>query len=183
MKTLETERLLLRQWQETDAEDVYAYASGRKVGPMAGWKPHETLEETKSLLKIFAEKDEIWALELKETGKVVGSLGLHKSQKTGVALPYDFELGYVLAEPYWGRGLVPEAARRALAFAFEELNADTLLVSHFSFNFQSKRVIEKLGFEYWGRIEKSWRRYDGIVLDEVVYLMTKARYALLKERR
>ncbi len=174
MKTLETRRLLLREWRDDDANDVYAYASGEKVGPMAGWKPHESVEETESLLKMFREQDETWALELKETGKVVGSLGLHKSAKPGV--DYDRELGYVLAEPYWGRGLIPEAARRAIEFAFEDLKIDTLLVSHFPFNFQSKKVIEKLGFEYCARLENSWTRYDGVALDEIVYLMTKQRY-------
>lgn len=47
MKTLETERLLLRQWRAGDETDVYDYASGNRVGPMAGWKPHESIEETR----------------------------------------------------------------------------------------------------------------------------------------
>lgn len=179
MKTLETKRLLLRQWRDTDAQDVYEYASGNKVGPMAGWKPHADLGETQELLKIFRAEDETWALELKENGKVVGSIGLHKSKKQNLGLEYDRELGYVLAEPYWGRGLVPEAAKRAMAFAFEELDARTLIVSHFPFNFQSKKVIEKLGFEYLTRIFQSWKRYDGLKLDEVTYVMTKERFESL----
>ncbi|MFQ7077485.1 MAG: GNAT family N-acetyltransferase [Christensenellaceae bacterium] len=179
MKTLETKRLLLRQWRDTDAQDVYEYASGNKVGPMAGWKPHADLGETQELLKIFRAEDETWALELKENKKVIGSVGLHKSKKQNLGLEYDRELGYVLAEPYWGRGLVPEAAKRAMAFAFEELDARTLIVSHFPFNFQSKKVIEKLGFEYLTRIFQSWKRYDGLELDEVTYVMTKERFESL----
>lgn len=174
METLETERLILRQWRDEDANDVYEYASGDKVGPMAGWKPHESPEETLSLLKIFREKNETWALELKETGKVVGSLGLHKSKKAD--LKYDLELGYVLSEAYWGQGLVPEAARAAIRYAFEKSDCETLIVSHFPFNLQSRRVIEKLGFKYLTTLEKSWKRYDGEELDEIVYVMTKEKY-------
>lgn len=72
---------------------------------MAGWKPHADLGETQELLKIFRAEDETWALELKENKKVIGSIGLHKSKKQNLGLEYDRELGYVLAEPYWGRGL------------------------------------------------------------------------------
>ena len=62
MKTLETERLILRAWRLEDAADVFAYASGSRVGPMAGWKPHETLAETKELLRNFIEQDDTWAV-------------------------------------------------------------------------------------------------------------------------
>ena len=47
MKRMETERLILRPWELSDAEDLYAYASTPKVGPMAGWKPHESVEESR----------------------------------------------------------------------------------------------------------------------------------------
>lgn len=81
MKKLETRRLILREWRETDADDLYAYAKSDKVGPMCGWKPHKDILETKEILKQFSEQDETWALELKETGRVIGSLGLHKTKK------------------------------------------------------------------------------------------------------
>lgn len=143
---------------------------------MCGWKPHKDILETKEILKQFSEQDETWALELKETGRVIGSLGLHKTKKEKLPLHYDFELGYALSEEYWGRGLIPEAAARAIKFAFLERDAKALIVSHFPFNFRSKRVIEKLGFQYCSRLEKSWKRYDGLVLDELVYVMTRERY-------
>ena len=176
MKKLETRRLILREWRETDADDLYAYAKSDKVGPMCGWKPHKDILETKEILKQFSEQDETWALELKETGRVIGSLGEHKTKKEKLPLHYDFELGYALSEEYWGRGLAPEAAARAIKFAFLERDAKALIVSHFPFNFRSKRVIEKLGFQYCSRLEKSWKRYDGLVLDELVYVMTRERY-------
>ncbi|MBO5070350.1 MAG: GNAT family N-acetyltransferase [Roseburia sp.] len=176
MKPLETERLILRPWRMEDAEDLFAYASTPKVGPMAGWKPHENLEETKQILKMFLEDDDTWALELKENHKVIGSLGLHRSNKAD--LSYDLELGYVLSEEYWGRGLMPEAGKRAIQYAFEEFGIDTLLVAHFDFNEQSKRVIEKLGFRYVTHLAESWERYDGVKLDEEVYRMTREEHRM-----
>lgn len=112
MKKLETRRLILREWRETDADDLYAYAKATSR-PMCGWKPHKDILETKEILKQFSEQDETWALELKETGRVIGSLGLHKTKKEKLPLHYDFELGYALSEEYWGRGLIPEAAARS----------------------------------------------------------------------
>lgn len=176
MKTLETERLILRQWREGDETDVFAYASGDKVGPMAGWKPHETVQETKALLSLFRKENETWAIVLKETGRVIGSVGLHAPGRKRLPVPYDFELGYVLSESCWGRGFIPEAARAALCFAFEERNARAVTVSHFPFNLRSKRVIEKLGFRPLCRIPNSWLRYDGVLLDECVYLLTREEF-------
>ncbi len=173
MKTLETERLLLRQWRAGDETDVYDYASGNRVGPMAGWKPHESIEETRALLSRFREEDETWAIELKETGKVIGSLGLHARKRPNFPLPYNRELGYVLSEKYWGRGLMPEAAAAALAFAFGERNARAVIVSYFPFNLRSKRVIEKLGFRPLFRLPENWLRYDGALLDEIVCILTR----------
>lgn len=171
MERLETERLILRPWSMEDAADMYAYASTPKVGPMAGWKPHESLEESKKIIQMFIADNDSWALELKENHKVVGSLGLHKSRREGVE--FDRLLGYVLAEEYWGQGLMPEAAERAIEYAFMTMKIDKLMVAHFDFNMQSKRVIEKLGFRYLTHIEKSWNRFDGEKLDEEVYLMTR----------
>ena len=120
MRQIETERLILRPWKWEDAEDMYAYASSPNVGPRAGWKPHESIEETRQIMKeMFVGADDVWALELKENHKVIGSLGLHETSRGG--LVYDREMGYVLSEEYWGRGLMPEAAARAVQFALRDL--------------------------------------------------------------
>lgn len=174
MKRLETERLILRPWSTEDAEDLYAYASTPKVGPMAGWKPHENLEESKKILAMFIEEDDTWALELKETHHVIGSVGLHSRTREGLVL--DREIGYVISEDCWGRGLVVEAVKAVLAYAFDELQMNTLMVAHFCFNKQSKRVIEKLGFEHRKHLPEVCVRYDGVVLDEEIYSMTREQY-------
>ena len=117
-------QLLLRAFTPSDAPALYAYASDPRVGPMAGWKPHESVEESARIIEHFIRTDEVWAIVEQETGALIGSIGLHSSQKEGVH--YDAELGYVLAAPYWGRGLMAEAAGRVMQAAFEELGMQSL---------------------------------------------------------
>lgn len=174
MRTIETQRLILCEWNQDDAADVFLYASGPVVGPMAGWKPHADIEESRKIMNLFIKEDETWAIVLKETGHVIGSVGLHKSRKG--TLYYERELGYVLSKDYWGRGIVPEACTAVLDFAFRILGTGSVLVSHFDFNAQSKRVIEKLGFTHITHLENSWKRYDGVMLSEEVYIMTAREY-------
>ena len=78
METVTTERLLLRPWRMEDAQDLYAYARDPEVGPNAGWRPHADVEESKKILAMFQEKGEVWAIEERSSGRVVGSLGLEE---------------------------------------------------------------------------------------------------------
>ena len=75
---IETDRLILRQWRDTDLQDLYEYASVPGVGEMAGWRHHESVEESRQILDMFIRHKKTFALELKETGKVIGSLGLEE---------------------------------------------------------------------------------------------------------
>ena len=178
MKTLETERLILRNWEEKDLDDFYEYAKVPGVGEMAGWPHHESKEVTQSILKDFIEKDEVYALVLKENNKVIGSLGIHKKKKDeNYKANIQREIGYVLSKDYWGRGLMPEAVKAAIKYAFEELNVDVLWCGHFVSNNQSRRVIEKCGFKFY-----SEGIYEANLLnksfEEKIYILTKKDYGI-----
>ena len=178
MERLETPRLILRDWAPEDAGDLYAYACSPVVGPMAGWKPHDNLAESRNILEMFRRDGDTWALEEKATGRVIGSVGLHRHRRPD--LPADLELGYVLGEAWWGRGLMPEAAGRAVEYAFAIMQADALSVAHFPDNRQSRRVIEKLGFHFVRADTQSWQRWDGKRLDERIYLLTREEHLAAK---
>lgn len=60
MKRLETPQLILRDWAEEDAEDLYRYAKDPEAGPAAGWKPHENMEESREVAKMFIREGEFW---------------------------------------------------------------------------------------------------------------------------
>lgn len=168
----------MRPFTPIDLEDFFEYASQPEVGPSAGWPPHADRTVTKNILREFIEKGEVWAIVWKETGKVIGSMGLHPDRfRNGIA---SRELGYVLSRDYWGRGVMTEAANAVIRFAFETLGLAALAVCHYPFNERSRRVIRKCGFTYEGTIRKAVRRYDGMALDECVYSMTREEYDAMK---
>lgn len=112
---LETDRLILRAFCEDDLSDFYEYASVPGIGEMAGWPHHENIETSKRILQGFMTEKEVFALVLKETAKVIGSLGLHYSwanEEPKYAGMKSKEIGYVLSRNYWGQGLVPEELER-----------------------------------------------------------------------
>ena len=147
---IETDRLILRPWQETDLEDFYAYAKVDGVGQMAGWLPHKDIEESRMVLGFFIRDKKTFAIELKENGKVIGSLGLEERDgEPGVPIgSMGREIGYALSKDYWGRGLVPEAVKAVIDYCFKDLAFDWLTCGHFVWNQQSRRVVEKCGFRY-----------------------------------
>ncbi len=148
---LETDRLILRPWTKADVMDMYTYASVPGVGEMAGWNHHKSPEESEEILKIFIDGKKTFALELKETGRVIGSLGMEMLSPDPVdGEKYGREIGYVLSRDHWGKGLMPEAVQAVCAYCFRSLNFDYLTCGHFAENVQSARVIEKCGFQYFG---------------------------------
>ncbi|MBU0997460.1 MAG: GNAT family N-acetyltransferase [Firmicutes bacterium] len=146
MKTLKTKRLILRNFSESDAFDLFDYAKLETVGPNAGWAPHQTVDESLEIIKKFIESNDVWAVELRSNHKVIGSVGLH--ERMTIQGEKVKELGYVLSTSYEGKGLMTEACRRVLQYAFEEEKVQKIKVAHFLGNEKSKRVIEKCGFEY-----------------------------------
>ena len=146
---LTTARLTLRPWRESDLPDFYEYASVDGVGQMAGWNPHRNLEESKTILSNFINGKKVFALEYQ--GKAIGSLGIEHyrlSHYPELDVLQGREIGYVLSKAYWGQGLMPEAVKAVIAWLFEEEKLEFILVGHFDWNRQSRRVIEKCGFQY-----------------------------------
>lgn len=176
MKEIQTRRLLLRPWCLEDLDDFNAFAKSPEVGPNAGWRPHSSLHESLEILKTFVGNEEVNAIVLKENGRVVGSFGLHKDRLYHEGMGPGREVGYVLARECWGRGLMPEAVRRAQQYAFEEMNLAFLSVAHFPFNTRSSRVIQKCGFRYEKTLPGSYMDYRGIKMDEVCYVLTREDY-------
>ena len=177
---LETERLYIRRFEEKDLPDFYAYASDAQVGPSAGWKPHESLEESEEILNGFIKSADIFAMEHKKDGKIIGSLGLHEDRKR------DFKgarmLGYAMGKDYWGQGLMTEAVNALLEYAFDELNMDIISAYHYPFNLRSKRVLIKAGFALEGTLRMASALYDGQVVDDVCYALTREEFKKAKKR-
>lgn len=73
---LETRRLILRPWEERDAEELYRYAQDDRIGPIAGWPPHTSVENSLEIIRTVLSEPETYAVILKDTGKPVGSVGI-----------------------------------------------------------------------------------------------------------
>lgn len=146
---LRTKRLILRSWKESDLEDLYEYASVPGVGESAGWVHHDSMEESKRVLKMFMDGKYTFALECE--GKVIGSLGIDPYNEKLFPEMEPFkcrEIGYVLSKDYWGQGLMTEAVKEVLQYLFETENLDAVLCSHYLKNTRSARVQEKCGFRH-----------------------------------
>ena len=146
----ETKRLILRPWRDSDADSLYKYAQDPDIGPIAGWTPHTSVENSREIIRTVFNAPETYAVVLKETGEPIGSCGimisnsLHSSQlKNG-----ECEIGYWIGKPYWGQGLIPEAVEALLSRCFNDLHIDTVWCGFYNGNNKSKRVCEKNGFKF-----------------------------------
>ncbi|MBE6835960.1 MAG: GNAT family N-acetyltransferase [Ruminococcaceae bacterium] len=174
----ETERLILRPWKETDAEELYKYAKDGRVGHPAGWPVHTSVENSREIIKTVLSEPETYAVVLKETGLPVGSIGLMFHTALAVE-DNECELGYWLGVPYWGNGLIPEASRELIRYAFEDLRVKRVWCGYSDGNEKSKRVQEKLGFEYHRRDENVWFSQVGEFRTSYANLLTKERWELI----
>ena len=159
---LTTDRLALRPWRESDLHDFYEYASVDGVGQMAGWNPHRNLEESERILNSFIKHKKTFALEYK--GKVIGSVGIEEYSEENypeLGALQGREIGYVLSKAYWGQGLMAEAVKAVIAYLFDDVGLDLIIVGHFDWNGQSRRVIEKCGFQYI-KTNKFETRYETV---------------------
>ena len=148
---LETKRLILRGWQENDATSLYKYAQNPNIGPIAGWQPHTSIENSCEIIKNVLSVAETYAVVLKQTGEPIGSIGLMMSKSeinTNEMAEGEAEIGYWIGEPFWGQGLIPEAVCELLRYAFENLELTAVWCGYYDGNEKSRRVQEKCGFIY-----------------------------------
>lgn len=175
MKCLETHRLLLRPFSVEDLDDFHSYCVNPNVGNSGGWKPHESVEESKAVLISCIENND-WAIVYQENNTVIGSISFITDVKRRVDNAH--MIGYSLSEDYWSMGIMTEAVKRVLQYAFEEANALLVAVYHFPFNDKSRRVIEKCGFVYEGRLRSAYKMYHGEIYDDLCYSILREEYFL-----
>lgn len=146
---LTTKRLILRPWEESDAESLYTYAKDPSIGPIAGWPVHTDVKNSLEIIRNVLNTPETYAICLKEDNEAIGSVGLHLNGSTDLTDRDDeCELGYWIGKPFWGNGYVPEAAQEIIRHGFEDLGMTAIWCSYYDGNIKSKRVQEKCGFIY-----------------------------------
>jgi [ribosomal protein S5]-alanine N-acetyltransferase len=146
---LETERLILRPITPEDAPAVFDYASNPNMTRFTLFETHQTIDESRWFVndhvrsRYACKEPDPFAITLKgEPDRMVGALGAHwVSQPNGT-----MEMGYALAEPHWGKGLVVEAAAAVIGYVFTEYAVERLQARVFVGHNPSERVLQKLGF-------------------------------------
>lgn len=155
LPVLETERLLLRKVTLKDAEEMFLYGSNEEVAKYVTWNTHKTLAETKEFIKLILSKYESgqvapWGIEFKETGKFIGTIDFVSWQPNHKTA----EIGYVISQDYWGKGLTTEAAKEIIKFGFEKMDFVRIQAKCLLENIGSARVMEKTGMTFEGIIRK-----------------------------
>ena len=147
---VKTDRLTLRPWTEADAESLYRHASDPRIGPMAGWEVHTSVEYSREIIRTVFSQPGNLAVEIQGTDTgAVGAVGLiRENARNRYMQPNEVEVGYWIGAPFWGNGYIPEAVEALLSLSFEYLGVDAVWCGYFDGNEKSLRVQEKCGFRY-----------------------------------
>ena len=165
---IETKRLLLRPFQENDAEAFFACCQNPNLGNNAGWAPHKTLNESREILhSAFIGQEGIWAVTLKDTQQLIASIGIVPDPKR--ENPQVRMLGYWLDEPYWGKGYMSEAVQAVLNYGFNELQLSLITANCYPHNKRSQQVLKRNGFIYEGILHQAELTYNGNIYDHECY--------------
>ena len=167
---LKTENLTLRPWKEEDAKWLYHFAKNPNIGPIAGWPPHESVEDSRNIIKTVFAKKETYAIVKDDIP--IGCVGLLFHPDCNHYWGDDSaELGYWVAEEYWNKGYATEASEALINHAFADLNITEIYASYRSENKQSGRVLEKLGFKYFTDLNNI--NYKGEAFFEIAMKLEK----------
>ena len=175
---IDTPRLTLRKMRMSDAPAVFSYARDPEVARHVLWEAHQSVWDTRAYIRYLLWQyrsglPSSWAIELKETGKVVGTIGYMSYNADNATV----EVGYSLAREQWGKGLMTEALTAVIAETFRALDMHRIEAMHFTDNPASGRVMAKCGMtheghlrervcckgafrdvEMWGILYKDWKK-------------------------
>lgn len=147
-RELRTDRVVLRPWRTCDAETLFELACDSRIGPRAGWPCHESVEMSAQVIRDVLAVPDSFAMVSRETGELMGAIGLNHAEHSDVAQDGEMELGYWIGVPYQGKGLTTEAAREVLRYGFEDLGLSDIWACCYDGNEPSHRVQKKCGFVY-----------------------------------
>lgn len=155
LPVLETTRLLLRKITREDMDDIFKYGSNEAVAKYVTWETHRSISDTKRYVEFVLncyenKKIAPWGIEHKESGKLIGTIDFVSWKPNH----HNAEIGYVLSEAYWGRGIVTEAAKEVIAFGFHNMNLTRIQARCLIENIGSQRVMEKVGMSFEGILRK-----------------------------
>ncbi len=155
MPPLETERLLLRRLNMHDAKDIFEYSRDPEVARHVLWEAQRSIGDARAYLRYMIRRyrqnePASWGIELKSTGKIIGTIGFMWIQSDNAAA----EVGYSLARSQWNRGIMTEALRAVLGYGFSTLRLNRIEAMHEVDNPASGAVMRKCGMLHEGTLRE-----------------------------
>jgi RimJ/RimL family protein N-acetyltransferase len=151
-QTIVTDRLILRRYALTDADDMFLnWVTDREVTRFWGWKPHNDIEETKSLLQVWIDeygKEDYyhWVIILKEKSQAIGNIYLSEIDSDEETA----SIHYLVSRKYWNKGFATEACKAVIMLAFTEIGLNKIQTRHHVNNPASGKVLQKSGMRFTG---------------------------------
>ena len=142
---LSTPRLILRHWRPEDAEVLFNIASDPEIGNMAGWKPHESVEESMEIINTIFADPMVFAIVSRASNTPIGCIGLNRDPKILKKGPKDAEVGYWLGRRYWNQGYATEAMEAMLAYGFS-IGISKVWGQCIEDNLPSLKLLKRFGF-------------------------------------
>jgi RimJ/RimL family protein N-acetyltransferase len=161
----------LRPWNSSDLDSLVNYANNPKIASMLTDKfPHPYTKENGKMFIEFATKNKpvnVFAIDI--NGEACGGIGIHPQDDVQRK---NAELGYWLAEPFWGKGIISKAIPQMVEYGFKNFDITRIFARPYGTNAASQRVLEKTGFTLEGRFEKTLFK-NGEFQDELIYAIRK----------
>ena len=162
---------MIRDWRDDDAPGIARYADNRKIAKnLRDGFPHPYgLSDAQEFLSKVRQQDPTTIFAIVSEAEVIGGIGLGLGEDVH---RYTAEMGFWLAEPYWGKGIMTEAVKRFTEFAFDRFDLQRIFAEPYATNPASARVLEKAGYTLEGILRANVIK-EGVVLDQYLYALTK----------
>jgi RimJ/RimL family protein N-acetyltransferase len=157
----------LRKWSEADLDNLVKFANNQNIAKwLTNGFPHPyTFEDGKAYLSMVTNDNPTKVFAIEVNGEAVGSIGIYPQSDIHEK---NAEMGYWLAEAYWGQGIMEKAIREIVEYGFQTFDIVRIFARPFSTNLQSQRVLEKAGFTLEARLKKALFK-NGEFMDELIY--------------
>lgn len=166
---LETERLLLRQISENDAENIFLLRTNEDAMKFIHKPKLKSLDEAKELIKLFNKPERVqWGISLKAKNKIIGIIGYHRIEN----MHYRAEVGYMLHPDYWNSGIISEAIKHVIDFGFKEMKLHSIEAVINPNNIISRKILQKFNFIKEAYFKENFF-FEGKFYDSEAYSLVK----------
>lgn len=163
----------IRKWELSDAKDLALALSNKKIQDnLRDGLPYPYTEQDGAAFiasMLSSDENETFAFAITVDGKAVGSIGVFRQANIHRRTA---ELGYYLAEEYWGKGIMTEAVKQICKYVFRESDMIRIYAEPFAYNTASCKVLEKAGFQYEGTLRNNAVK-NGKIIDMKMYSIIK----------